>query len=257
VQVQAKDEQIETMDADYFLTYGAGIQPRTDGPFPARARYVPVGSARIEQLTNRSPRPLRRGAPTILWVAESSTRNTHVTSMSEDTSRYLLEKKCLERLTAAARVQVVFRPYPHCIEYDGITRWVRRARLPTLHVDTIRPLPTLIARSDLVVMNTSSPTSWAEVIGAHRPMILFCDPRQTLLVPSFIPRLERACRWCRSAKDLLEAVSELSDNPSGVIARLAERDNRDFIADYVLGDVKGHCVERVATVLKGVLSRKS
>src|SRR5439155_1165011 len=75
-QVSPKNEQIEPAHADYFLVYGRGIQPRPTPAFPARARYVPIGSARIAAITGRPEAQSQPNVIRVLWIAEFSSRNT-------------------------------------------------------------------------------------------------------------------------------------------------------------------------------------
>jgi hypothetical protein len=202
VQIMPKDEQIETVHANYFLTYGSGIKPRSKPAFPQRARFVPVGSARIEQMIveSRNLIPKNRGPAelNILWLAEGSDRNTLTASLMEDTLRYQQEVKALTKLGSAENLQVVYRPYAYAMQWDGITRWLERTRPPSIRKDVKQPLNHLIEKSDVAFVLTSSPTVWAEVIGLGKPMVLFCDPLQTPLVPEFENDLDEVCVWCKS-----------------------------------------------------------
>jgi hypothetical protein len=254
VQIMPKDEQIETAHADYFLTYGAGIKPRDKPAFPQRARFVPVGSARIEKMiaADRSRNQSRgnRRRLNVLWLAESSTRNTLVNSITEDTLRYRLEVEALTRLGSVRDIQVVYRPYGHVMEWDGVTRWLERASLAGVRMDSRRPTNRLIEQCDVAFVLTSSPTVWAEVIGLGKPMVLYCDPLQTPLVPEFEVDLEETCQWCRSGEQLLESIERFKKHGEGYIAELSRKKTTPFIDRYVLH--KGNSAMRSASFLYDV-----
>lgn len=253
VQIQAKDEGADATHADYFLTYGAGVQPRAGAAFPAQARYVPVGSARIERMiARRLPTPKLGRRCDVLWIADVSARNTVTTCQHEDTARYHLQKECLSLLSTASNVRVTYRPYSHSMAWDGTVAWLRSAGLRSVRVQASSRLEDLIVASDVVVIDSSSPTTWAEVIGLRKPLILYADPEQNPLVPSFQRDLERVCLWCRSKQALVVAVHRLAAEGSKFVAELQQIDSGEFIRNYVLHRDDGRCVQRVASFLNSV-----
>jgi hypothetical protein len=250
VQILAKDEFTDPMNADYFLVYGPKIRPRAEPAFPVRARYVPVGSARIEEMV-RHLRPRRaRGDLRALWIAETSTRNTLTPSLNEDTRRYLAQQRCFEKLSGARGLRVTYRPYRHSFDYEGTQRWLRARRFANVRTDIGSRLEYLIASHDVVICETSSPTTWIEVLALRVPLILYCDPRQTLLVPEFERDLAAACHWARDYQALYGAVCRLADDRAGLLAELRAIDPTRFVADYALD--RRDCATRAATFLSQV-----
>jgi hypothetical protein len=257
VQIATKDEETDQSHADYFLTYGPKIRPRADSPFPAKAKYVAVGSARIERMLKKRRVPAFKrnsGKFRILWIAESSTRNTLVSSLTEDTKRYLTQKTCLSLLGRSKRFNIVYRPLQHCLEYDGITAWLKDVNMPHLTIDAVQPLETLIKSSDIVIIDISSPTTWAEVLALRTPMILYCNPDQTLLTSEFMIDLDRACCWCKTHEDLISKVSALVDNPDDFIREKGMIDPSAFVSQYILHE--GNCPSRVISFLEELQKNK-
>jgi hypothetical protein len=250
VQIMAKDEFTDPMNADYFLVYGRGIRPRTNAAFPVRARYVPVGSARIEEMVRTVKRRASRGDLRVLWIAETSTRNTLAPSLTEDTRRYVAQRRCFEKLAQSAGTRVTYRPYRHSFDFEGTQRWLAARNLANFSMDIGTRLEYLIASHDVVICETSSPTTWIEVLALGVPMILFCDPRQTLLVPEFERDLTTACHWSRDHDALFAAVSRLVDDREKFLTELRAIDARRFVSDYALD--RGDCAARAAAFLSQV-----
>jgi hypothetical protein len=251
VQIQAADEQIETQYADYFLTYGSGIVPREKPAFPVKSRYVPIGSTRIEKMRDRlgeNPRPLGGRPIQLLWVAEISTRNTNGRSVREDTARYSFQKKGLGLLAQVSEIRTLFRPYRTQLAWDGTVSWLRKARIP-VRIEAVKPLEDLIHESDVVVMEASSPTAWAEVFALNRPMILFSDPVHNPLVPSFSRELENVCCWCKNEKELFAALQGLTSNGWNWIKDLRSLKTQDFVGRYIL-PIPGSPTARLVSFLQ-------
>jgi hypothetical protein len=249
----AQHGQIEQAHADVFLSYGDGTRLHGYPEFPVRATPVPVGSARIDAIRRaaaprRGPRqPLR-----VLWVGEYATRNEfNATHSIADVTRYRLEQRGLERLAAAHTLSVTYRPHRHQLQEVGIARWIERSEL-RIGIDAVRPLEVLIDRSDLIVTDASSGQVWYETLAIGRPMILFCDPRQTLLWPEFAADVERACLWCRDEESFLAVLDRLAESPRTVVDELAAFDARPFVEKYVLHTGAGRPVDRVLAFLASV-----
>jgi hypothetical protein len=253
VQIMAKDEFTDPMNADYFLVYGRGIRPRDNPAFQVRAKYVPVGSARIEEMVRSMRRSRMRGDLRVLWIAETSTRNTLTPSLTEDTRRYFAQQRCFETLAGASGVRLTYRPYRHSYDYEGTQRWLNSRRLPNVRTDIGSRLEYLIAASDVVICEASSPTTWIEVLALGVPMILLCDPRQTLLVPDFERDLTTACLWCRSHDELLSTVARLRDDRDRLLAELRAIDATRFVRDYAIdrGDCAAHAAAFLSQVCRG------
>ena len=253
--ISVAHEQLELAHADYFLTYGPGIRPPATPVFPLHAHYVPVGSTRATaMMTNAQPKQQEDAALLkVLWISEATTGNTTGgTFQVEDTERYTQQRRCLEQLGRATHLRVTFRPYRSQCAVDGTTNWLATSGLPIL-VDVARPLAELIRAADIVISDNSSGTVWNETLALGKPMILYCDPQQTSLMPHFATDLAYACWWCRSGEDLLLAVGRLADEGATFVAEVARRDARAFLRDYVLnGEDALSCVRRVVTFLNMV-----
>ena len=246
-------ELAELGHADYFLTYGEGIQPRSTHTLPIHARCVPVGSARIERMKLKHLVPQRphNEALNVLWVGELSSRNTFGGSLQvEDTTRYSLQRQCLQILGNASHVRVIYRPFPYMPDWQAIPYWLKRAKISSIRTKATQPLDDLIRSSDVVITDTSSGTVWNEVLALNKPLILYCDPGQTRLMPHFAADLERACYWCKSKEALLEAVCRLVAPGNKFVAELRGIDATTFVRNYVLHD--GQCVSRVLSFLNQV-----
>jgi hypothetical protein len=236
----------EWAHADYFLTYGEGIQPPAKPLFPLRAEFVPVGSARIASWLG-SPRPgygAARPSRRVLWVAETATRNVVNYALVEDTDRYLLERGCLE-LLAGSGLDVTFRPYPGQADTSGVLRWLHRRGLDGVRIDEITPLRRLIGKADIVVSDAASGTTWNEIIALGKPLVLFCDPETARLRPDFAACLAGACHWCRTSAEFVEALQALADGTYRVCRR---PDVDRYLAKYVLHD--GRPAAAVASLLE-------
>ena len=250
-------ELAELGHADYFLTYGEGIQPPTTPTVPIHARCVPVGSARIERmkLKNRLSQRPHNDTLNVLWVGELSSRNTFGGSLQvEDTTRYSLQRQCLQILGNASHVRVIYRPSPYMPDWQAIPYWLKRAKIPSIRTKVTQPLDDLIRSSDVVITDTSSGTVWNEVLALKKPLILYCDPGQTRLMPHFAADLERACYWCKSKEALVAAVHQLVTGGNNFVAELRDIDATTFVRNYVLHD--GQCVSRVLSFLNQVCRNK-
>ena len=205
-------------------------------------------------MTNAQPKQQEDAALLkVLWISEATTGNTTGgTFQVEDTERYTQQRRCLEQLGRATHLRVTFRPYRSQCAVDGTTNWLATSGLPIL-VDVARPLAELIRAADIVISDNSSGTVWNETLALGKPMILYCDPQQTSLMPHFATDLAYACWWCRSGEDLLLAVGRLADEGATFVAEVARRDARAFLRDYVLnGEDALSCVRRVVTFLNMV-----
>ena len=254
----AKTEQLESAHADYFLTYGRGIAPRRKKAFGRRAEYVPMGSARLEANIKRRKQSIDSNVINVLWIAEITTGNTTSGSFAiEDTERYLRQKECLEMLGGQAHVKVVYRPYAYFVPLEGTTRWIARSGLKNISVDCSKALTKLIAQADIVITDTSSNTVWDEVLVMDKPMIVYCDPRQTLLLPQFREDLEKVCCWCKTGYELVGVIREFIEDGGGFIKRLRRKGANEFIEKYAIHKADGKCVERVVSFLENISTNVS
>lgn len=247
----------ELQHADYFLTYGNGNKFSISHSFPVKCKLVPVGSSRLEKWAvsrgskSNSTNPVLK----ILWIAEASHRNVLAGAWTvEDTKRYLLEKQCLSVLASSKMLNVTFRPYPHQVMWDGTCRWISVSGLPA-KVDTRTPLKELILAADIVITDTSSGNVWNEVLVLDRPLILYCDPKVTLLFPHFARDLEGSCHWCKSENELVDAIRRLAADGPAFLTELRSIDASDFVRNYVLHMVDGKCVERVMSFLNDIYGK--
>ena len=244
-----KQDLLEQSQADCFLTYGPGVQADPHAWRQTTARHVPVGSARISAMTV-AQRPDTASRLDVLWIGEISTRNTSGGDFqTEDTRRYRMQTAALQVLAVQARLRVTFRPYPGK-EPDGTTSWLRR-QLPAVAIDTSRPMQDAIRRSHVVITDSSSGTAWNEVLALGSPLVLFCDPDQTPLVPSFEAALDAACIWCRDEDALQEQMRRLAADPEAFVTGAA-RDTRAFLDQYVVPQEAPDPVHRVLAFLAGL-----
>jgi hypothetical protein len=252
---QAIHAHLEQAHADYFLTYGVGTRLLDYPEFPARAEFVPVGSARIDVMRHGRRRS-RGDRLRVLWIGELATENLYGTPFSlEDTRRYALEKHGLTRLTAGDRLEVMYRPHRHQWKESGIARWIERRGLPVT-VDVVQPLERLIRGADLIVTDGSSGQVWYEAFGIGVPLVVFCDPTQTHLTPEFEHDLGRACLWCRDEASFLVAIDRLAADPAAAASDLDRIDTVAFVEKYILGAGKGRPVDRVLTFLSALRGRQ-
>lgn len=253
-------EQAEFGHADVFLSYGEGIEAPTNALGVVKATFVPIGSPLLEQARARAdvrrPKRLRASVVDVLWIAELTSRNTFAaTFIVEDTERYALESRMLARLANARRIRVTYRPFPGQEQISGVAH--RLARLhPRVRVAATGSLVPLIQSSDIVVTDTTSGTTWNEVIALGKPLILYCDPDQTPLVDRFAGDLERACVWCRTHADLEEAVERLAREGAAFVQEVAARDTTDFLRLYVLHRDDGRCVDRALSCLAELRAKR-
>jgi hypothetical protein len=227
-------------DADYFLSYGEGIEPPAEPVVPQKALFVPVGSARLASWSSRRlHRPGRRHR--VLWIAELASRNVFYW-LVEDTKRYLLERRCLEVLGSAG-VDVIYRPYA-ADDAGGLARWLRRSGPRSVRIASRKaPIASLIEKSEIVITDTSSGTVWNEVLALGKPLVLYCEPSTIQPLPDFANALAEACTWCRSEDELVHAVERIASGRGPEAA-----DPERFLRRYVLGD--GDPVGRVISFLE-------
>jgi len=157
-------------------------------------------------------------------------------------------------LSNADNLRVIYRPYRHEMQVDGTTRWLERSNLRSIRINATQPLDELIRKADIVISDTSSGTTWNEVIVLKKPLILYFDPRQwpVPLSPHLVSDLESACYWCKSVEELVAAVHRLADEGLAFAAELQQIDTTAFIRNYVLHRDDGQCVPRVISFLNNV-----
>jgi hypothetical protein len=237
----------EMAHADYFLSYGNGIVSPANPCLPTRAKYVPVGSTRLESFRSRQAAPVPHSGFIVLWIGEVSLRNTY--GPLEDTKRYLMQRKCLEILGHAANLRVIYRPFPGELAAQATPRWLELAKLPTIRVESNQSLANLMLTSDLIICDSTSCTAFNEGLALNKPTILYLDPTQILLLPHFIEDLERACLWCKTADALMSAVRRLAVEPENFIRELRQIDTTAFLRKYVLHEPGATSIQRVISFL--------
>lgn len=242
---------------DYYLTYGAGIKGYIDPIVPQRSSLVSVGSAHIEQRmrTNNLEDHSDNKYIKVLWISDKSFGNTighHF--VPEDTRRYLLQQRCLKILNNGNNVQVTFRPFRTNEETIGTVRWLERCEYTAIKVDINSSLEELIRISDVIIADNSASTVWNETIAFGKPLILFCDPQQTLLMPHFAADLEEACFWCKTETELIHAVQRLSDAESDFLSDLRRTDTTSYMENYILYRNDGDSKQRAVEFLKALCS---
>ncbi|NJL53859.1 hypothetical protein HC928_01040 [bacterium] len=241
-------------DADYFLSYGSGICPPEPAFHPMRARFVPVGSTKMEKFAlSRLPPSRAKRTLQVLWIGEASTQNTVAGAFQvEDTTRYSLQKQCLSILSESKLLHTVYRPFPGALKIQATPLWLKMQQLKSLSIDTSQSLVSLIQASDLVIVDSSSGTTWNEVIALQTPLIVYCDPNQTRLMPNFSDDLNKACYWCQTTDELVRAVRRLANEGEAFVQELRQFDTSNFIRKYILYREDGQCVHRVVSFLEQV-----
>ena len=240
---------------DYYLTYGDGIKGYIDPSVTQRSSLVSVGSTYIEQRmrTNILEDNTDNKDIKVLWISEKSFGNTighHY--FPEDTRRYLLQQRCLRILNYGDNVKVTFRPFRTNQETIGTVRWLGRGEYTAIKVDVNSSLEELIRISDVIITDNAASTVWNETIAFGKPLILFCDPQQTLLMPFFAADLEEACFWCKTETELINAVQRLSNTGSEFLSDLRRTDTTSYLENYVLYRNDGDSKQRVVDFLKAL-----
>jgi tetratricopeptide (TPR) repeat protein len=246
--------------ADYFLSYGSGIQPPIQLFKKVRARFIPIGSTRIEKnVFNHPTSELIREPLQILWIGEASTQNTIGGAYQvEDTRRYIQQRKCLEILASNQNLKIIYRPFPQDSQLQATSSWLQRSNFSAIEINFSQPLEKLTKTSDLVIIDSASSTTWNEVLALQKPLILYCDPQQTYLMPHFASDLEKVCCWCKTEDELEIAIQKLANEGNKLIRELQKLDTSEFIQKYILSREDGQCVQRVISFLEIVCrDRKS
>ncbi|MBS60176.1 MAG: hypothetical protein CL606_02545 [Anaerolineaceae bacterium] len=237
---------------DYYLTYGDGIRNSDVSIIPKRAKLIPVGSPSIDKRL----RPLVKRQPMhtkyvrVLWITDKSYGNTigHDSRM-EETSRYLLHKRCLDMLGKCPDVKLTLRPFKSTEGMLGTTRLINNDPNLDVNIDTFSRLDDLIYKHDIVITDNTASTVWNEAIVFGKPLILFCDPKQTVLMNHFVSDLERACCWCRTENEFIDAVKMLVTEGFQYVNKLSQIDTADYIKKYILHSDNCRPVDRATSFL--------
>ena len=250
VQIQPKNEGLDPACSDFVLSYGVE-NPRTNAIFPVKAKFIPIGSSRIEKMLQKSTFLKKMDCKlNILWIAEESSNNTRYATITEDIKRYKIQKDCLTILSKNKANHIIYRPFGFQLFKDGTSTWIKNENIPSLKIDSDTPLDELIVNSDVVIVDISSMTTWGEVLCLKKPMILYFDPLQTPLAPFFIPDLESACCWCKSDKELFIAINSLITNSETFLSELKTKDTTSFIKKYILHN--GNSANNVCSFLNSL-----
>lgn len=244
---------IENSHADSFLVYGPKIIPPENPLLPKRARYVPVGSARIEAMrilakTKTALHSRQKSKLHVLFAGDVSFRNTiNAGTEIEDTTRYFLETRVLSILSASDAVQVTYRPFPGDLTVQGTPEWLRRRHLPNVEIDASSKMAALLQRVDLVVTLSTSGTLWNEVLALAIPLVAYVNPSYTLLRERYTSDLARACTMCRTHAEVETVAEQIAIEGVSFLKRFADKTTDSFLRSYVLNE--GVCSERAASFL--------
>jgi hypothetical protein len=246
---------------DYYLTYGAGIKVNPDPILPQQASLVSVGSTDIDQRIRVGfiQNQIDNNCIKVLWISEKSFGNTigH-RNRGEDTKRYLLQQRCLSILNNSDDVEVIFRPFKDNEETIGTVRWIDEDPFIAIKVDINSTLDELLETSDVIITDNYASTVWNEAIAFGKPLILFCDPQQTLLMPHFAADLDKACLWCKTESEFMSAVQRLSNSGPELLSDLRQTDTSAYLENYVLYRNDGKSKQRAAEFFEALcVDRKS
>jgi putative transferase (TIGR04331 family) len=241
--------------SDYFLTYGDGILPPENPVLPTRAQFISVGSTRIKStLVKESVISKKREVFNVLWIAEVSRKNILSASLIvEDTTRYTLQRKSLEMLSRARNVNVIYRPFPVQLQVQATPRWIKQSGLSCIQLDSFTSITDSILASDLIICDSSSNTTWNEVLALGKPLIIYCDPKQIVLMDHFAKDLEQACYWCKSVSELLDVMNRLAKEPEAFLEEVRQFPVNEYLEKYVLHEHDS--VERVISFLSAICAQ--
>jgi hypothetical protein len=237
---------------DYYLTYGDGIKTIDVSIIPKRATLIPVGSPSIDKRLSqiRKQKPTYSEYTRVLWITDKSYGNTiGQDNRIEDTSRYLLHKRCLDVLGKCPDIKLTLRPFKSTEEMLGTIRLINSDPNLDVNIDTISTLDDLICEHDIVITDNTASTVWNEAIVFGKPLILFCDPEQTFLMDHFTYDLERSCCWCRTENEFIDAVKMLVREGSQYVNKLHQIDTSKYIKKYILHSSNGRPVDRIVSFL--------
>ena len=241
---------------DYYLTYGDGIRNSDVPIIPKRATLIPVGSPSIDKrlrlLDKRQP--MHTKYVRVLWITDKSYGNTigHDSRM-EETSRYLLHKRCLDILGKCPDVKLTLRPFKSTEGMLGTIRLINSDPNLDVNIDTFSRLDDLIHKHDIVITDNTASTVWNEAIVFGKPLILFCDPKQTVLMNHFVSDLERSCCWCRTENQFIDAVKTLVTEGFQYVNKLSQIDTADYIKKYILHSDNCRPVDRATSFLNRLM----
>jgi hypothetical protein len=247
--------EVDLDRCDRMLTYGEGIFPRSHVLGGSVAQLVPVGSAKVERERRARRHVAGDGQHVrVLVLGESSSGNTLGASFAlEDTERYRVEREVIDVLANSPRIRVTYRPFPIDPVETAVPAWIARDR-PDVAVALAGPkddwsLRRHFAVADVAVTALSSGTVWNEALAVDVPLVVYCDPRQTILADDFAADLDQACLWARTSADFIAAARRLADDPDAFLADLRARNAKSFLERYVLHRDDGRCVERALEAL--------
>jgi hypothetical protein len=233
---------IENSHADFFLAYGSRVEPPSSPLVPTRARYVAVGSARVEALRLRG-RPRRpdsaqsQGRLNVVVAGDLSYRNTLIGGTEiEDTVRYTLETRLLATLSQSDSVRVIYRPFPGDLQAQGTPAWIARARPAGIEVDTSSKIAALLSRTDLLVTTSTSGTLWNEALALGIALVAYIDPLYTVTRGRYRDDLATACIVCGNAAELEAVTAQMATEGKSFLDRFAAKEPSHFLRDYVLAD---------------------
>jgi hypothetical protein len=246
-------EYIDSSVADYFLSYGEGSQPWVQPAVPQRAQYLAVGSTRAEIALAKAKvfgSNIGRDSPVrnVLWVAEYTSKNTIGSQQLEDTRRYAIEKRCLGQLAENRGLSITYRPYLGLTDIDGISAWLGRNRFANIVSDVTSTFEGLLLAADIVILFTSSPTTWAEALATGKRMIVFCEPDRQRFSQQFLDDLGKVSLLCLSEDALIRAVSDLRNGITGHSNAVGCADDVSaFMRRYIIAD--GDCISKTVRCL--------
>ncbi len=252
----ATHDVLENLSADYFLAYGAGIEPSSQPILARRARYVAVGSALLDSRRN-SPwirsraREVRTEPLRVLWAADVSMRNSITLGTEiEDTARYQIEQRCIALLARSSALRLTYRPFPGDLVIQGTPAWLSREHAQEVTVDSKTRFVDLLQEADLIVTLSSGGTLWNEAIAMGVPLVAFADPSRSTIRQSYIAAVAEACVLCTSEQSLVDEMTMLARDGARYLERFAGKNGEAFLKHYVVGE--SNVAERAIAFLEHV-----
>ena len=132
----------------------------------------------------------------------------------------------------------------------GTVRWIESEPSIKAQIDSDSTLYELLDLCDVVITDVFASSVWNEAMAFQKPLILYCNPQQTLLMSHFAHDLERSCYWCKTEEEFVAAVQKLATERTEFARELQQIDTTNFLAQYVLHSNDGGCRQRAVSFIR-------